>query len=578
MMSREQNDRLTRVGPGQPAGRLLRRYWQPVALAEEFDDERVGARPVRAVRLLGEDFVLFRDERGRWGLLDRACPHRGADLAYGRLEDGGLRCSFHGWLFDVQGRCLDTPGEPEGSRLCDRVRQRACPVTERAGVLWAWLGEGEPPAFPELDCFVAPDSHVFAFKGLWACNWLQSLEVGIDPAHASFLHRFFEDETPGEASYGRQFRGASSESGNLPMTKLLREYHRPEIFVEPAPHGLQLTALRRISDSVTHVRMTNQVFPQAFAIPLSDEMTITQFHVPVDDYNNYWYALFTSFGAPVDKALMREQRLKLHELPDYRPRVGRDNQYGFDPREQSTQTYTGMGSDINLGSETTHPEGSSDLELDLTLDQDVTLEDSDIALASEERAESGSDLDVSDSVLDSEDLVLGGSGTGSDVTIGGDSGISLVDPEDSGLALDEPLELAGQEEESLELGEDDMLTLAEAESSQSGTEIQTDEEFLLTPLEEAGEEADPTIKEEAEEVAALTLDEAVKLGNEVAEWRRSGSEGDAPQPGGVLGLWGLGRGTGRLVPVGDGVGLETLLEDEAMEGGGETRGKHYKAT
>ena len=97
-------------------------------------------------------------------------------------------------------------------------------------------------------------------------------------------------------------------------------------------------------------------------------------------------------------------------------------------------------------------------------------------------------------------------------------------------------------------------------------------------LEEAGEEADPTIKEEAEEVAALTLDEAVKLGNEVAEWRRSGSEGDAPQPGGVLGLWGLGRGTGRLVPVGDGVGLETLLEDEAMEGGGETRGKHYKAT
>ncbi len=348
MMSREQNDRLTRVGPGQPAGRLLRRYWQPVALAEEFDDERVGARPVRAVRLLGEDFVLFRDERGRWGLLDRACPHRGADLAYGRLEDGGLRCSFHGWLFDVQGRCLDTPGEPEGSRLCDRARQRACPVTERAGVLWAWLGEGEPPAFPELDCFVAPDSHVFAFKGLWACNWLQSLEVGIDPAHASFLHRFFEDETPGEASYGRQFRGASSESGNLPMTKLLREYHRPEIFVEPAPHGLQLTALRRISDSVTHVRMTNQVFPQAFAIPLSDEMTITQFHVPVDDYNNYWYALFTSFGAPVDKALMREQRLKLHELPDYRPRVGRDNQYGFDPREQSTQTYTGMGSDINV--------------------------------------------------------------------------------------------------------------------------------------------------------------------------------------------------------------------------------------
>lgn len=146
------------------------------------------------------------------------------------------------------------------------------------------------------------------------------------------------------------------------------------------------------------------------------------------------------------------------------------------------------GSDINLGSETTQQGSGSDLELDLTLDQDVTLEDSDIALASEEKAETGSDLDVSDSVLDSEDLVLGGSGAGSDVTIGGDSGISLVDPADSGLALDEPLELTGQEEESLELGEDDMLTLAEAEGSASGTEIQTDEEFLLTPLEEAGEE------------------------------------------------------------------------------------------
>lgn len=347
MMSREQNDRISRVGPGDPAGRLLRRYWQPVALLDEFDEARVGPRPVKAVRVLGQDFVLFRDEQGRWGLLDRDCPHRGADLAYGRREDGGLRCPFHGWLFDVEGRCLETPAEPEGSRLCDRVRQRAWPVQVHAGAIWAWLGDGEPAAFPELDCFVAPDTHVFAFKGLWECNWLQSVEVGIDPAHASFLHRFFEDEQPGEQSYGRQFRSASSDS-DLPMTKVMREHFRPEIYVEPAPHGLQLTALRRISENATHVRITNQVFPQAFAIPLSDEMTITQFHVPVDDVNNYWYAFFTSFGAPIDKALMREQRLKMHELPEYRPRVGRGNQYGFDPREQLEQTYTGMGTDINV--------------------------------------------------------------------------------------------------------------------------------------------------------------------------------------------------------------------------------------
>ena len=299
MMSREQNDRISRVGPGDPAGRLLRRYWQPVALLDEFDEARVGPRPVKAVRVLGQDFVLFRDEQGRWGLLDRDCPHRGADLAYGRREDGGLRCPFHGWLFDVEGRCLETPAEPEGSRLCDRVRQRAWPVQVRAGAIWAGVGDGEPAAFPELDCFVAPDTHVFAFKGLWECNWLQSVEVGIDPAHASFLHRFFEDEQPGEQSYGRQFRSASSDS-DLPMTKVMREHFRPEIYVEPAPHGLQLTALRRISENATHVRITNQVFPQAFAIPLSDEMIITQFHVPVDDVNNYWYAFFTSFGAPIE--------------------------------------------------------------------------------------------------------------------------------------------------------------------------------------------------------------------------------------------------------------------------------------
>jgi hypothetical protein len=341
-MSAEQNRRLTEVGPGTPCGETLRRYWQPVALAEELD----GPRPVRPVRVLGQDLVLFRDEGGRLGLLDRDCPHRNADLAFGRLEDGGLRCSFHGWLFDVEGRCLQTPAEPETSRLCDRIRQRAYPVVQRSGIVWAYLAEGEPPAFPALDCFAAPDTHVFAFKGLIECNWLQALEVGIDPAHASFLHRFFEDEDASQ-SYGKQFRAASADS-DMPMTRVLREFDRPRIEVEPAPHGLRITALRRLSDAHTHVRVTNLVFPQAFAIPLSGEMTITQWHVPVDDGRCYWYAAFTSFAAPVDKARMREQRLALYELPDYRPKVGRHNGYGFDPDEQKRRTYTGMGEDINV--------------------------------------------------------------------------------------------------------------------------------------------------------------------------------------------------------------------------------------
>src|SRR5919201_5162808 len=160
MLRAEQNDLITRVGPGTAAGALMRRYWQPAALV----DELAGNRPVKPVRLMGEDLVLFRDEKGRYGLPERGCPHRGADLAFGRLEDGGLRCSFHGWLFDVEGRCLQTPAEPEGSRLCEHIRHRAYPVIEKSGILFTYLGAGAPPAFPHFDCFVAPSDYTFAFK------------------------------------------------------------------------------------------------------------------------------------------------------------------------------------------------------------------------------------------------------------------------------------------------------------------------------------------------------------------------------------------------------------------------------
>jgi nitrite reductase/ring-hydroxylating ferredoxin subunit len=342
MTTAQQNELMTRVGRGTPAGQLLRRYWQPVALAEELQ----GPRPLKPVQLMGQHFVLFRDESGRLGLLDRDCPHRGADLAFGRLENGGLRCAFHGWLFDAEGRCLETPAEPAGSQLCTRIRQGAYPVVEKSGVVFAYIGEGEPPAFPDFDCFVAPDTHTFAFKGLFECNWLQALEVGIDPAHASYLHRFFEDEDTAE-SYGKQFRGASADS-EMPITRVLREYDRPEISVEPTDYGMRLTALRRLSESSTHVRVTNLVFPQAFVIPMSAEMTISQWHVPVDDTHCYWYAIFTSFAGPVDKAQMRAQRLELYELPDYTSRKNKRNNYGFDIEEQRTETYTGMGSDINV--------------------------------------------------------------------------------------------------------------------------------------------------------------------------------------------------------------------------------------
>lgn len=355
-MRAEQNELFTRIGPGTPCGKLMRHYWQPVALIDEFNpalDPRMAVRPAKAVQLLGQHMVLFRDAQGKYGLLDRDCPHRGADLAFGRHEGDGLRCPFHGWKFDVAGNCLETPAEPPGSMMCKTVKQRSYPVQERSGILFAWLGEKgtTPPPLPALDCFAAPATHTFAFKGLWHCNWLQAFEVGIDPAHTSFLHRFFSDESLDD-SYGRQFRNASAgevDGERWPMSRVMREFHQPDIQFEPTPHGMRLTTLRRMSEATTHVRVTHAIFPHTFVIPLSETMTITQMHVPVDDRRTYWYSVFTSFAEPVNKEAMRGQRLRFVELPDYIPKSGRHNNWGYSPEEQATRTYLGMGEDdINV--------------------------------------------------------------------------------------------------------------------------------------------------------------------------------------------------------------------------------------
>ncbi len=364
-MRADHNERLTRIGPGTACGDLLRRYWQPVALVDEFNpatDARMAQRPLKAVRVMGGNFVVFRDSAGHFGMLDRNCPHRGADLAFARHEGDGVRCPFHGWKFDANGTCLDTPGEPEGSTLCSRVAARSYPVHEAGGVLFAWLGpEGAtPPPFPAFDCFAAPDTHVFAYKGLWRCNWLQAFEVGIDPAHTSFLHRFLEDEpleTVADNRGGKQFRSASAGSvqgERWPMTRVMRECHRPDIAFEPRPWGLQVTTRRAMptsatSEALTHVRVTHAIFPHTFVIPLSETLTITQMHLPVDDTHTYWYAFFTSFAAPVDKAAMRDQRARHIPPPDYVPLKGRQNDWGFNPDEQRSRTYLGMGEDdINV--------------------------------------------------------------------------------------------------------------------------------------------------------------------------------------------------------------------------------------
>lgn len=342
MLTAEQNRRVTLTGAAEPAGALLRSYWQPAALTEEF----APGRPLVPVRLMGEDLVAFRADDGSYRLTAARCPHRGADLRFARLEDGGIRCAFHGWLFDGKGNCLEQPAEPPGSDFHASVRMAAYPCRERNGVVFAWLGPGAPPPLPDFDCFAAPEAFAFAFKGFLDCNWLQALEVGIDPAHASYLHRVFEDEDP-EGGYGLQFRDLV-EGAEVPLTRIMREFPAPKIEVEETGYGLRILALRALEEGLRHVRVTNLVFPNAIVIPLANDMTISQWHVPIDDTRSWWYAMFTGFGAPLDKDDMRRRRLELYTTPDYRPRLNRANDYGFDPDEQRRRSFTGMGADINV--------------------------------------------------------------------------------------------------------------------------------------------------------------------------------------------------------------------------------------
>ena len=149
MMSAEDNRLVPEIAPNTGCGDLMRRYWQPAALTEELR----GERPVVKVRLLGEDLVLFRNDDGTYGLIGRNCPHRGADLCFGRLEDGGLRCPFHGWLFDTNGQCREQPAEPPGSNFSRKINHTAYPCIERNGIVFAYMGPGNPQPLPAFDCF-----------------------------------------------------------------------------------------------------------------------------------------------------------------------------------------------------------------------------------------------------------------------------------------------------------------------------------------------------------------------------------------------------------------------------------------
>ena len=189
MLLQAENELITRVGPGTPMGNLMRRFWLPFALSTELPNP--DSDPVR-VRLLCEDLIAFRDTNGTVGLIQNHCPHRGASLFFGRNEDEGLRCVYHGWKFDTEGNCIDMPNEPAESDFKSKVRATAYPVVDRGGVLWAYLGNPDSDTRPLTSRGwsgrIVPESHRLVTKRIQYCSYLQNVEGEIDSSHVSFLH------------------------------------------------------------------------------------------------------------------------------------------------------------------------------------------------------------------------------------------------------------------------------------------------------------------------------------------------------------------------------------------------------
>ena len=343
MVSADENTLLTQTGAGTPMGTLMRRYWQPLALTAELPDER----PVKEIRVMGEDLVVFRDEAGCYGALHRRCAHRSGDLSFGRLEDGGLRCPYHGWLYDVRGRCLDQPAEPAGRKFCDKIHQPAYPCIELNGIVYGYMGPGDPPLFPGFDWSIAPDTHSFVFKGYQQANWLQATEGEIDPAHLSYLHCYLKDEIDEDNSYGFDQFLAPAEDTDISVTQLMREIPNPRLEIENTDFGVRVYALRD-AGSFMHVRVTNYLFPNAAVVAVGTDWTLVQIHVPIDDGSNWRYDIFYSFRAPIDKESLLRERLNTYTLPDYIPARNRTNRYLFDAAEQKTGTYVGIGYDFNI--------------------------------------------------------------------------------------------------------------------------------------------------------------------------------------------------------------------------------------
>lgn len=320
MLSKELNELLTRTGRDTPMGQMLRRYWLPALLSEEIPEP--DSPPVQ-VRLLGEELVAFRDSKGRIGLLDEHCSHRGTSLFYGRNEEGGLRCIYHGWKYDVEGNVVDTPAEPPDSTFKYRIRHPAYPTIEMAGIIFAYLGPRDKmPLFPRYAWTQVPAEYTYVTKCLLECNYLQGLEGECDSAHLSFLHRVF---------------GAGGDQALYQMDP------SPVYETEDTDFGVRLVALRNAGEGRTYVRVSSFVMPVSCWVPAGGRKEI-HMYVPADDTHTWRYDLgFFYDRRPTEQDLHRRKQIG----PDYRRIRNMRNHYLQDRQLQRTADYTGIEDFLN---------------------------------------------------------------------------------------------------------------------------------------------------------------------------------------------------------------------------------------
>jgi phthalate 4,5-dioxygenase len=339
MLSAVDNELLVRTGPGTAVGEYFRRYWLPVALSRELP-ERDG--PPLRVRMLGEDLLGFRDSEARVGLIEPACAHRGANLYYGRNEEGGIRCIYHGWKYDVEGRCIDMPNVPPDAAYRGKISIKAYPTREFGELVWAYLGPKSrmPQELPQLEFALLPAAHRYVTKRLQQCNWAQSMEGALDTAHFSFLHM----PAPAVAAYVNPATAADEK-----RLRWLREDPMPRFTIIEHDVGFVAGGARRADDDHSYWRSTQYMLPSHSVAPSAMPGEFYQGYtwVPIDDESCWIY----TYAWHPDRPLTAEERARFEkggygqfaELgPGYLPLRNRSNDYLIDRDKQKRHSFTGV--------------------------------------------------------------------------------------------------------------------------------------------------------------------------------------------------------------------------------------------